>query len=149
MSTSRLGALVVSLSLLPACGTHGSPLTAGVPPAEDDGGQKGFFPARCEQRVGDLYEIRMPATIDPIGSRFVLTVSCEGTHRIYLKSSMSIDFASIVGVSICARYRYVEHPLPNTPCVRAPCPDVIERVLDIVDLWPAFTVPSQPECRTP
>src|SRR5262245_49391564 len=121
MSTSGLGSLVVSLSLLAACGTHGSPPTTGVPSAEDDGAQKGFFPARCEQRVGDLYEIRMPATIDPFGSRFVLTVACEGTYRSYLKSSTSIDFASIVGLPICVRYRYVEQRLQNTPCVRAPC----------------------------
>jgi len=39
-----------------------------------------------------------------------------------------------VGKSVRARYRYVEQENPRTRCVRAPCPPVLERVLDITGL---------------
>ena len=96
----------------------------------------GFLPALCEQRSGDLYRTLVASTIEALGTRHVLTVSCEGTHSLYLARAQAIDIAKLLGQPVCARYRYVDHPRPPMPCLRPPCPES-ERVLELVEVRPA------------
>ena len=92
-------------------------------------GTASFLPPRCEQRVDDLYRTLVASKIEQLGTRYVLTVACEGTHSIYL-----------------ARYRYLDQLRPRMPCLRPPCPET-ERVLDIVEVRPAAS--PQAGCGAP
>jgi hypothetical protein len=145
MTASSAPALVLALvmALAQGCAATPAPVVAAAPPAPDSGG---VLPSQCEkQRSDGLYEMLVPSVIERLGTRYVLTVACDGVHRIYLKPSASIDFAPFVGQRVCARYRYVEQIISPTPCVRAPCGDAIEKILDIADVW--ATPPAG--CPTP
>ena len=100
------------------------------------------LPARCEQRVGGLYETRAQATIDKLGERYALTVRCNGVHQIYVRVPSPVDLEGFVGKSVRARYRYVDEPNPYTRCIKAPCPSATERLVDIRNL-------VELPCRTP
>ena len=78
----------------------------------------------------------MASKIEALGTRHVLTVSCEGTHSLYLARSQAIDIGRLLGRPVCARYRYVDQARPPMPCLRPPCPET-ERVLDLVEIRPA------------
>jgi hypothetical protein len=105
----------------------------------------GFLPAPCEQRAGDLYRPVVPSTIETIGARHVLTVSCDGTHSIYIAASSTVDPTPLHGRVLCVRYRYVDQPRPLMPCLRPPCPER-ERVVDIVE---ARITSREAGCSTP
>lgn len=131
-----------------SCTTPGSVASSNPPAGTSQAaiGSTGFLPPRCEQRVDDLYRTLVASTIEELGTRYVLTVSCDGTHSIYLKPSQAIDFAKLLGWPICPRYRYVDQLRPRMPCLRPPCPET-ERVLDIVEVRPATS--PQAGCGTP
>jgi len=101
-----------------------------LPPASAGG----HSPARCERRLNGLYETLGPATIDKHQDRYVLSFRCDGIHQVYVRIPAALDLEQFVGKSVRARYRYVEQENPRTRCVRAPCPPVLERVLDITGL---------------
>ena len=96
--------------------------------------ERSLLPSRCERRRDGLYETRGPATIDKLGDRYVLTVRCEGVHRIYVQVPTALNLESFVGKPVRARYRYVDEENPRTRCIRAPCPPATERLLDITEL---------------
>jgi hypothetical protein len=124
---------IVSLAIAgQGCASAGSPGAGSATPPDR---ATGFLPPRCEQRTDDLYRPVVSATIEMLGARPVLTVSCDGRHSIYIKSGSAVDPA-LIGRPICVRYRYVEQPRPVMPCLRPPCPDR-ERVVDIVEARPA------------
>src|SRR5262249_15782592 len=47
----------------------------------------GALPPQCENRLGEEYETRGTASVEKLGDRFVLTVHCDGVHRIYARPS--------------------------------------------------------------
>ena len=105
----------------------------------------GFLPPRCEQRADDLYRPVVAATIETLGTREVLTVTCDGTHSIYVAARSTVDPKPLLGQPVCVRYRYVDQPRPPMPCLRPPCPDR-ERVVDIVE---ARATTREAGCGTP
>jgi hypothetical protein len=131
-----------------SCTSAGSAAGTDPPPGTSQAatGTATFLPPQCEQRADDLYRTLVASRIAQLGTRYVLTISCEGTHSIYLKPSQAIDFAALLGQPICARYRYVDQLRPRMPCLRPPCPET-ERVLDIVEVRPATS--PQAGCGTP
>ena len=147
------GRRVASLSLLwlaavgYGCSFAGSPVAnSGPPSTAPPATAPGFLPAACEQRSGDVYRTLVASKIEALGIRHVLTVSCEGTHSLYLARSQAIDITKLLGQPVCARYRYVDQSRPQMPCLRPPCPES-ERVLDLVDVRPARS--SQAACDNP
>jgi hypothetical protein len=133
---------IMSLSLLGlatghGCTSAGSPGVNSVAPATaSPATASGFLPAACEQREGDLYRTLVASTIEALGTRHVLTVSCAGTHSLYLARAQALEIAPLLGQPVCVRYRYVDQPRPAMPCLRPPCPES-ERVLDLVEILPA------------
>jgi hypothetical protein len=125
-----LFAVIVSLAMAGhGCASANSPVAGSATPPDR---ATGFLPARCEQRADDLYRPVVPATIERLGTRPVLTVACDGTHSIYIKPGSTVDPTPLIGQPVCVRYRYVVEPRPAMPCLRPPCPDR-ERVVDIVE----------------
>jgi hypothetical protein len=102
---------------------------------------------RCERTRGDLSEVLVPSVIERLGTRYVLTVPCDGTHSIYIKGSPGIDLASLLGQPVCVRYRYVEERRVPSPCVRPPCPPAVERVLDIAEVRPPVATARGQACE--
>jgi protein SCO1 len=96
----------------------------------------GFLPAECEARSGELRGAVVASRIDKLGTRYVLTVSCKGTHSLYLARAQPFDVATMLGQPLCVRYRYVDEPRAPMPCLRPPCPDR-ERVLELAEVRPA------------
>ena len=146
VTVSRAPTLVlvfVVMTLTQGCAGAGTPASGATLPGPDHGG---FLPSRCErQRPDGLYETLVPSVIERLGTRYVLSVTCDGMHRIYLKPSSPIDFEPLIGQEVCPRYRYVQQIISPAPCLRPPCPDAIEMVLDIVDV----RAPSASGCLTP
>lgn len=140
--------LIAMAAVSQSCTSAGSAASSDPSPGAPQAavGTASFLPPRCEQRTDDLYRTLVASKIEQLGTRYVLTVSCEGTHSIYLKPSQAIDFAALLGQPICARYRYVDQLRPRMPCLRPPCPET-ERVLDIVEVRPATS--PQAGCGSP
>jgi hypothetical protein len=92
---------------------------------------EGVLPPPCEQRRGEMYETRDAASLDRVGDRYVLTVRCEGVHRIYVRGAPGVDLEPFVGKAVRAHYRYVEQSNSRTRCIRAPCSPGTERLLEI------------------
>ena len=136
-------AVIVLMATAQSCSSASSSVsgTASTSP----GARTGFLPAQCEQRAGDLYRPTVPSTIETIGARHVLTVSCDGTHSIYIASAPTVDPTPMLGRPVCVRYRYVDEPRPLMPCLRPPCPER-ERVVDIVE---ARVTSREAGCGTP
>src|SRR5262249_4367852 len=82
----------------------------------------GALPRRCESGRGDEYETRGAATLAQLGDRFVLTVHCDGVHRIYARGAPGVPLDGFVGKPVRVRYHYVEEVNPRTRCVRAHVP---------------------------
>jgi hypothetical protein len=78
-----------------------------------------------------MYETRDAASLDRVGDRYVLTVRCEGVHRIYVRGASGVELEPFVGKVVRTRYRYVEQSNSRTRCVSAPCPPSTERLLEI------------------
>jgi len=92
---------------------------------------EGVLPPQCERQRGEEYETSGAASLEKLGNRFVLTVRCEGVHRIYARGAPGVQLEPFLGKPVRARYRYVEEVNPQTRCARAPCPPVSERLLEI------------------
>src|SRR5438552_810633 len=115
-----------------ACAAGAPSVAPGPPPGAPRAAEPGgFLPAGCERRQGDVFEALQVSVIEKVGPRHVLTVPCEGTHRIYLKPSSTIDFGAIAGQRVCARYRYVDQ-VTRVQCVR-----------------PRFSPPTAPPSASP
>lgn len=147
------GRRVASLSLLwlaavgYGCSSAGSPVAnSGPPSTAPPATGPGFLPAICEQRAGDVFRTLVASKIEALGTRHVLTISCEGTHSLYLARAQEIDLAKLLGQPVCARYRYVDQPRPPMPCLRPPCPES-ERVLELVEVRAAAS--PQAGCGNP
>jgi hypothetical protein len=102
---------------------------------------------RCERTREELSEVLVPSVIERLGTRYVLTVPCDGTHSIYIKAAPGIDLASLLGQPVCVRYRYVEERRVPSPCVRPPCPPAVERVLDIAEVRPPVATARGQACE--
>jgi hypothetical protein len=138
-----LGVLALMAMTAEGCTSVGPTATAAA--STSSVAPPGFLPTQCEQRAGDLYGPVVPSTIETIGARHVLTVSCDGTHSIYIAASSMVDPTPLLGRLVCVRYRYLDQPRPVMPCLRPPCPER-ERVVDIVE---ARLTSREAGCRTP
>lgn len=94
---------------------------------------RALLPEGCEQRLDDGYRTPVAARIQALGTRYVLTFSCQGIHAVYLARTQAMDYAPYVSQPICARYRYIEEARPSRPCLRPPCPDS-ERGIQLVEI---------------
>ena len=138
-----LAALALIVTVAQGC-TSAAPPAAGAAPASTVA-PAGFLPPRCEERADELYRPVVPATIEILGTRQVLTVTCDGAHSIYVAARSTVDPQPLIGRSVCVRYRYVDQPRPPMPCLRPPCPES-ERVVDIVE---ARVTTREAGCGTP
>ena len=138
-----LAVLALMATAAQGCTSAASPPTS--PAATSAVVPAGFLPPGCEQGADDLFRPVVAATIETLGSRQVLTVTCDGTHSIYVAARSTVDPMPLIGQPVCVRYRYVDQPRPPMPCLRPPCPDR-ERVVDIVE---ARVTTREAGCGTP
>lgn len=81
--------------------------------------------AAWERSVAGSYENRGLAMIDKIGSRWAITVVCDGRHSTYIDDG-PLNLERYAGVYVMARYHYVDRAV-QVECVRGPCPPSMER----------------------
>jgi hypothetical protein len=91
---------------------------------------KANVPAEWERLVEGSFENKGVARIERLGDRWVLSVTCRGTHTTYLDET-AIDLTQYADRYVSARYRYVERTVPNPRCVKAPCGPIQERRLSL------------------
>ncbi len=72
-----------------------------------------------ELQVGEARENRGLAKVEKIGSRWMLTVLCSGTHSTYLDDT-ALDLDTYSKGYVSARYRWVTR-MVKVQCVKAPC----------------------------
>jgi hypothetical protein len=113
------------LSLVVALGCAGP--RAGQPPGQ----APGSTPAAWELERDGALENRGVARVERIGTRWALTVLCDGIHSTYLDDT-ALDLASFAGRHVRARYRYVDRRNPDTRCVMEPCPPAVERRIHLI-----------------
>jgi hypothetical protein len=80
-----------------------------------------------EKQVGDDFENRGVAQIEKIGTKYALSILCDGTHSTYLdKTQMKIKL--YLNKFLRVKYRYVER-MKKVTCIQAPCTPVQERLI--------------------
>lgn len=89
--------------------------------------------AQWERLVEGAYENKGIAQIGRLGSRWVLTVNCNGVHTTYLDDT-PIDLSRYREGYVTARYHYVDRTIDDARCVREPCSPVLERRIAIETL---------------
>ena len=90
--------------------------------------------ASWERQVGSVFENRGVAKVERLGTRWVLTVMCAGTHSVYLDDT-KIDLNNYAKGFVNARYRWVTRQV-DVKCPVAPCPRVSERRIALEQLTP-------------
>lgn len=108
----------------PAAGTP-PPQTPQPPPAPVLG---------WERQAGSAFENRGVAKVERLGTRWVLTVMCDGTHSTYLDDT-KIDLNNYAKGFVNARYTWVTRQV-DVKCPVAPCPRVNERRIALEQLTP-------------
>lgn len=95
-----------------------------------------------ERAVDGGFENKGIATIDQMGSRWVLTVRCAGTHVTYLDET-PVDLKNYNGAYVRARYHWVDRTLVDPRCVVPPCRDIKQRLIVIDTLEKQAVTPEQ------
>ena len=87
-----------------------------------------------ERQAGSAFENRGVAKVEQLGTRWVLTVMCDGTHSTYLDDT-TIDLNNYAKGFVNARYTWVTRQV-DVRCPVAPCPRVSERRIALEQLTP-------------
>jgi transcriptional regulator of NAD metabolism len=82
--------------------------------------------APWERVVSVSLQNRGIAKVEKIVERWVLTVSCDGTHSTYIDDT-KFDLAHFSKGYVSARYHYVNRVVRDVKCFREPCPAITER----------------------
>jgi hypothetical protein len=81
--------------------------------------------AKWERPAGTAFENRGVAKVERLGTRWVLSVMCDGTHATYLDDT-TLDLGSYAKSYVTARYTWVTRET-DVKCPMAPCPRLKER----------------------
>lgn len=84
--------------------------------------------------MGSTFENRGVAKVERLGTRWMLTVMCTGTHSTYLDDT-KIDLNNYAKGFVNARYTWVTRQV-DVKCPVAPCPRVSERRIALEQLTP-------------
>lgn len=84
--------------------------------------------------MGSTFENRGVAKVERLGTRWMLTVMCTGTHSTYLDDT-KIDLNNYAKGFVNARYTWVTRQV-DVKCPMAPCPRVNERRIALEQLTP-------------
>jgi hypothetical protein len=87
-----------------------------------------------ERQAGSAFENRGVAKVERLGTRWMLTVMCDGTHSTYLDDT-KIDLNNYAKGFVNARYTWVTRQV-DVKCPMAPCPRVSERRIALEQLTP-------------
>jgi hypothetical protein len=90
--------------------------------------------ASWERQAGAAFENRGVAKVERLGTRWMLTVMCNGTHSTYLDDT-KIDLNNYAKGFVNARYTWVTRQV-DVKCPVAPCPRVNERRIALEKLTP-------------
>ena len=96
---------------------------------------------KWERAVGSAFENRGIAKVEPLGTRWMLTVMCGGTHSTYLDDT-TMDLARYAKGYVSARYTWVTRKV-SVQCPVAPCGQVNERRIAIDRLTVVSVTPEQ------
>lgn len=80
-----------------------------------------------------VFQNRGIAQIDKLGKEYVLTVSCNGVHRVFIHQHKKINLEEFLGQFVQARYTYGD-VRKRVQCIKKPCNPITERKLIIHDL---------------
>lgn len=86
-----------------------------------------------EIRKQGIFQNRGIAQIEKLGKEYVLTVSCEGVHRVFIHQQKDLQLEEYVGHFIEVRYTYGEVK-KQIQCITTPCHAITERRILIQNL---------------
>lgn len=89
-------------------------------------------PKHWESLANDMYENRGIAQIHRAGKEYMLTISCEGIHHVFIHPPQ-VDLEHYVEKFVQARYIYVDIK-KHVQCVKEPCAAITERKIFIHEI---------------
>ncbi len=92
------------------------------------------------------------ATIEQVGTRYLLRVDCAGVHDVYAFGAAGVELDAYLGGPLRVHYVYETRVNANIRCIQAPCTPVREQVAVIRQVErltevEASTARAEGECR--
>lgn len=90
-------------------------------------------PEPWEVLPNDIYENRGIAQMTRVAKDYLLTISCNGLHQVFIHQHPEVALEPYVGKFVQAQYTYAE-VTKHVQCIKAPCHPVTERKIVIHSL---------------
>ena len=81
-----------------------------------------------ERKLNTHYTHYGVATIEQVGTRYVLRIDCRGVHDVYASSAPDVQLDAYLGAPLRTHYVYEMRVNSNIRCVQPPCAPVQERI---------------------
>ncbi len=91
-------------------------------------------PQLWETRARGMYENRGVAVIEKLGTRHVLTIYCDGVHRVYLHNTQRVHVEKYQSKFVRVGYTYVDVTHAAVKCIKPPCGPFTERRILVQDI---------------
>jgi hypothetical protein len=110
--------------------------------------------APWERKLDGQYTHYGVATIEHIGTRYLLRVDCAGIHDVYALGAAGVELDAYLGAPLRVHYVYETRVNANIRCIQAPCTPVREHVAVIRQVKrltevEANNARAERECRAP
>lgn len=81
-----------------------------------------------ERKLDTQYTHYGVATIEQVGSRYLLRIDCGGIHDVYAYGAAGAQLDAHLGVPLRVHYAYETRVNANIRCIQQPCTPVREQV---------------------
>lgn len=83
-------------------------------------------PEHWETQHQNMFQNRGLAQIEMVAKEYMLTVFCDGIHRVFIHPNKDVNLENYVGKFVKARYTYGD-VRKHVQCIKAPCTPITER----------------------
>jgi hypothetical protein len=81
-----------------------------------------------ERTLNTHYSHYGVATIEQLGTRYILRIDCGSVHDIYVRGASDVQLGAYLGAPLRVHYVYETRVNSNIRCVQPPCTPVQERI---------------------
>jgi len=81
-----------------------------------------------ERTLNTYYTHYGVATIEQLGTRYVLRIDCGGVHEVYAHGASDVQLGAYLGAPLRVHYVCETRVNPNIRCIQQPCTPVQERI---------------------
>ena len=103
-----------------------------------------------ERTLNTHYSHYGVATIEQVGTRYILRIDCGSVHDVYARGASHVQLGAYLGTPLRVHYVYEMRVNSNIRCVQPPCTPVQERIAvihHVERLTEAETNKARAECE--